>query len=41
VNAWRGAVPAGGYLSTTLASHQVVAGLGLRITRAPVPTAGN
>lgn len=32
---WRQAVPAGGHLSTLLASHQVAAGMGVRITRAP------
>jgi lipid A oxidase len=32
---WREAVPAGGYLSTVLASHQVAAGLGLRVARGP------
>lgn len=37
-NYWRAIVPAGGYLSTTLASHQVAAGLGLRILRAPAPS---
>lgn len=28
---WRGDVPAGGFLTTTLASHQVAAGLGVRV----------
>ena len=35
VDFWRRVAPAGGYLSTTLASHQVAAGLGLRIVRTP------
>ena len=34
-NYWRGMAPVGGYLSTTLASHQVAAGVGLRIMRGP------
>ncbi len=32
---WRGDVPAGGLLTTTLASHQVAAGLGVRFRPAP------
>lgn len=32
----RGATPAGGFLSTTLASHQVISGAGLRLGAVPV-----
>jgi hypothetical protein len=32
---FRGEMPAGGYLSTTLASHQVAAGVGVRVSRTP------
>ncbi|MCB1546254.1 MAG: hypothetical protein KDJ41_00135 [Hyphomicrobiaceae bacterium] len=32
---WSGKAPVGGYLWTNLASHQVVGGLGVRISRAP------
>lgn len=37
----QGATPAGGRLSTMLASHQVAAGVGWRIVRAPARTAAN
>ncbi len=32
---WRGEIPPGGFLSTTLASHQVAAGLGVRFSPLP------
>ncbi len=36
VDVWQAATPAAGLLSTTLASHHVAAGVGLRVLRSPV-----
>lgn len=36
---WQGKAPAGGRLTTTFTSHQVIGGLGVRIVPTPVPAA--